>query len=276
MTGATAPGPLRVALLLVSFYGVSAAISWSGASADLGGTSWRLVRFQGGDGTTLAPDDPAKYTIELGAEGQVSVRIDCNRGTATWRSEGPNQIELGPLALTRAVCPPAPLSDRLVEDWPSVRTYALREGHLFLSLAADGGHYELEPAGGAAAEGATAGAAGEPLEGTYWKLTHLGDAPVTVGFGQREPHLVLDAQARRFGGSGTCNQLAGSYELDGDHLTFGEMAGTLIACPQGMETEKAFLDALGRARAWKSVGRRLDLLDAAGEVVARFEARLVQ
>jgi hypothetical protein len=46
------------------------------------------------------------------------------------------------------MCPPAPLSDRLVEDWPSVRTCTLREGHLFQSLAADGGHYELLDATG--------------------------------------------------------------------------------------------------------------------------------
>jgi heat shock protein HslJ len=43
-----------------------------------------------------------------------------------------------------------------------------------------------------------------------------------------------------------------------------------------METEKAFLESLGQVKAWKSSGRRLELLDAAGKVVARFEARLVQ
>jgi hypothetical protein len=34
-----------------------------GAPTGLGGTSWRLVKFQGGDGLTLTPDDKAKYTI---------------------------------------------------------------------------------------------------------------------------------------------------------------------------------------------------------------------
>ena len=33
------------------------------APADLGGTSWRLVKFQSSDETILRPDDPAKYTI---------------------------------------------------------------------------------------------------------------------------------------------------------------------------------------------------------------------
>jgi heat shock protein HslJ len=63
-----------------------------------------------------------------------------------------------------------------------------------------------------------------------------------------------------------------SYDLRGDSLTFGPMAGTLMACPQGMETEKAFFESLGRVKHWKIVEQRLELLDAARKVLARFEA----
>jgi heat shock protein HslJ len=75
------------------------------ARAGLGGTSWRLVKFQGGDGLTLTPDDKAKYTIAFGTDGRLSARIDCNRGSGTWKSAGPPQLEFGPLALTRAMWP---------------------------------------------------------------------------------------------------------------------------------------------------------------------------
>jgi len=33
----------------------------------------------------------------------------CNRGRATWKSAGPNELQFGPFALTRAMCPPAGL-----------------------------------------------------------------------------------------------------------------------------------------------------------------------
>lgn len=117
-------------------------------SADLGGTSWQLVKFQGGDGQTLVPDDGAKYTLAFGKDGRVSVRLDCNRGGGTWQSAGPNQLRFGPLALTRAMCPNMSLHDRIARDWKFVRSYTLRGGHLFLSLTADGGIYEFEPLGG--------------------------------------------------------------------------------------------------------------------------------
>jgi len=111
----------------------------------LGGTSWQLVRFQGGDGAVLLPDDKAKYTIAFAADGAVNVRFDCNRGRGTWTSPGPNQLRFGPLALTRAMCPPGSLHDHIVRQWAFVRSYTMTGGHLFLSLMADGGSYELEP-----------------------------------------------------------------------------------------------------------------------------------
>ena len=48
------------------------------------------------DDKTLTPDDKAKYTITFGNDGRVSARIDCNRGTGTWKSSGPNQLQFGP------------------------------------------------------------------------------------------------------------------------------------------------------------------------------------
>jgi para-nitrobenzyl esterase len=47
------------------------------------------------------------------------------------------------------MCPPAPLNDRIARDWEYVRSYVMRDGHLFIALMADGGIYEFEPASGA-------------------------------------------------------------------------------------------------------------------------------
>jgi para-nitrobenzyl esterase len=117
------------------------------AAGGLGGTSWQLVKFQSSDEKTLTPDDKAKYTIAFETDGRVSARIDCNFGPGTWKSSGPNQLQFGPLALTRAMCPPGSLHDRIAKDWEFVRSYTIKDDHLFLSLMADGGIYEFEPIG---------------------------------------------------------------------------------------------------------------------------------
>ena len=114
------------------------------------------------------------------------------------------------------------------------------------------------------------------LENTYWKLTRLGDAAVLVGERQREPHLILRPGERRVGGFGGCNRLVGGYRLDGDALSFGQMAGTLMVCPDDVFVrERAFLDALGRTTRWTIIGTHLELFDTHGALLARFEQRLL-
>lgn len=78
-------------------------------------------------------------------------------------------------------------------------------------------------------------------------------------------------------GSGGCNKFTGGYAIDGDRLTLSQIGATMMACIDGMETEAAFLKALGRVSAWRVsawrvTGQHLDLSDAAGVAVARFEA----
>jgi para-nitrobenzyl esterase len=104
------------------------------------------VRFQGSDDNEVAPKRRDLYTIAFGAGGSLNVRFDCNRGRGTWKSPEASQLEFGPLALTRAMCPSQSLHDLMVRQWPFVRSYLVRQGHLFISLQADGGTFEFEPA----------------------------------------------------------------------------------------------------------------------------------
>jgi len=135
------------ALLLISVFMLGCAQSGRpGPAPALGGTTWQLVRFQGSDDNEVAPERRDLYTIAFGAGGSLNVRFDCNRGRGTWKSPEASQLEFGPLALTRAMCPSQSLHDLMVRQWPFVRSYLVRQGHLFISLQADGGTFEFEPA----------------------------------------------------------------------------------------------------------------------------------
>jgi para-nitrobenzyl esterase len=116
------------------------------APGPLAGTSWQLVQFQSSDGKTLTPDDRAKYAVTLGADGRVSVRADCNRGSGTWSSPEANVLAFGAIASTRAMCPEGSMSDRLLRDFQYMTSYLIKDGKLHISLMADGGIYEFEPA----------------------------------------------------------------------------------------------------------------------------------
>ena len=114
--------------------------------------------------------------------------------------------------------------------------------------------------------------ADSPLRGTYWKLVRLGDSPVPAAEKQLEPHLIFAANEPRVSGSGGCNRVAGAFQLDGDKLRLGRMAGTMMACPSGMDVEQRFLQSLEKVERWRIRGSHLEMLDGAGAVVARFEA----
>lgn len=118
----------------------------------LAGSEWRLVEFRSMDDAigTIRPDDPSLYTMRLDGDGSVSMALDCNRATGTWSAEpsgdgSSGRFEFGPLAATRALCPPPRLDERITADAEFVRSYLLKEGRLYLALMADAGIYAWEP-----------------------------------------------------------------------------------------------------------------------------------
>lgn len=124
----------------------------AGAASALAGTQWRLMEIQSMDDTQgrTKPSDPSMYTMRLNGDGSVTLRLNCNRATGTWRAEpgadaSSGLFEFSPLAVTRALCPPPSLDERIASQAQYVRSYLLKDGRLYLSLMADGGIYAWEP-----------------------------------------------------------------------------------------------------------------------------------
>ena len=113
--------------------------------------------------------------------------------------------------------------------------------------------------------------ADESLRDTYWKLVEVAGDPVATPEGQREAHMVLASEGSAVQGHAGCNRFSGSYESEDSQLSFGPLAATMMACLEGMDTEKAFLAALDRADRYEIKGETMTLYGD-DEVVARFEA----
>ncbi len=118
----------------------------------LAGTKWRLVSFQSMDDAigTVYPDDPSRYTMHLAADGTVAMRLNCNRAHGKWSAEPAGdgtsgRFAFGPLAMTRAICPPPSMDEQIAAQAGYIRGYLLKNGRLYLSLMADGGIYAWAP-----------------------------------------------------------------------------------------------------------------------------------
>lgn len=110
------------------------------------------------------------------------------------------------------------------------------------------------------------------LENTYWKLVELRGEPVVVLPNHREAHLVLVPAEHTVRGSGGCNQLKGSYETEGDRLSFNLLATTRKMCAGILiKQEQTFLEALKNATHYRIDGETMGLF-AGGRLLVRFEA----
>jgi heat shock protein HslJ len=123
----------------------------TGPGRPLAGTDWYLVEFQSMDDAqgTTRPDDPSLYTMHLNADGTVNMRLNCNRANGTWTIESSadpsnGRFGFGPLAATRALCPPPSMDEMVAAQAEYVRGYMLEGSRLYLSLMADGGIFVWE------------------------------------------------------------------------------------------------------------------------------------
>lgn len=111
----------------------------------------------------------------------------------------------------------------------------------------------------------------EPLINTYWKLEELDGETVTTPEDQREAHMVLVEEESSIRGNAGCNNFFGTYQVEGDSLSFSRVGATMMACLEGMDTEAGFLAALGTTDRYEISGAMLSLYEG-DKLLAKFEA----
>lgn len=116
-------------------------------ASSLARTKWQLVQFQSMDDTigTIKPRDPTVYTMELMADGQLAMRLDCNRATGRWEAQAASpmdgQIRFIQPAMTRAMCLGPSMDDRIARDLEFITSYKLVGDTLNLALKMHSGIY---------------------------------------------------------------------------------------------------------------------------------------
>ncbi len=89
--------------------------------------------------------NPERYTIQFSDDGKLQAQFDCNRGGGTYQIDG-GKLTFGPLLSTRVGCPPNSLDSQFMEDLQEVESFSVRDGQLFLELAAEAGAMRFRPA----------------------------------------------------------------------------------------------------------------------------------
>ena len=113
------------------------------------------------------------------------------------------------------------------------------------------------------------------LTNTYWRIDRLDGKPVERVEDRREPHLILRREAidLTYGATVGCNQMGGTFSLDGEKIHFRPGASTLMACTPALDAaEKLLGEVLAKTARWRINGSTLELFDSSGKSIGLFEA----
>lgn len=110
-----------------------------------------------------------------------------------------------------------------------------------------------------------------------WVLATLAGEQAPPGAGGKPVDLQMNAADSTASGFSGCNRYSGSFSskghsVHGTPIKFGPLAGTLMACADGGELERAYLQMLSEVDAYRMQGQMLELLSG-GDVAATFKPR---
>ena len=107
---------------------------------------------------------------------------------------------------------------------------------------------------------------GDPLEGSSWQLAAYAGKDVVPG-----TNVTIGFEDGLASGEAGCNGYGGAYVVDGEEITFRDVASTLMLCtaPEGvMEQEAEFLGSLNQVERYELADGQLQLFRSDGEALA--------
>jgi heat shock protein HslJ len=238
---------------------------------ELSGTTWHLVSYRNESGAGQPVIEGADLTaIFNDTTGELSGSAGCNHYIALYRVDG-NALQISDLAWTEMYCtdPPGVMlqETEYLSALESAATFDFAANQL--SLNDNEGEVVL------IFEAGEDPALAVDLTGTAWHLVSL-----ATGHGEARPVLEGTRITAVFGdggsldGSAGCNRYATNYTQEGEAITVGPIASTMMYCndPVGsMQQESAYLTALESAATIEQEGGQLVMKNAAGKAILIYE-----
>lgn len=217
---------------------------------------WVLVAY-GDAGNPTVVEEGTKITATFSSfEPTVSGSGGCNNYFATYSSTDDGAMTIqGPIGATMMACETGGAQEiAYFQALETVTNWAINEE----------GRLELTYNTGQPYEEKLVYALGEvPLTGTTWRLVNYGDPDNLIAL---EAGTAVTAvftpetdTTGTVGGNATCNNYNTGYALDGNNISFGPVAGTMMICPVGADQEAAYLAALGSAQTYEIAGANMQI-----------------
>lgn len=115
--------------------------SGSETPPSLAESSWVLAEISAGQAADAQSEavEEGLYTLLFRADGSAAMRFDCNRGFGRWQvvedgGAGQGSIAITDMGVTKALCPPTSISDRVIADFAAFDRFRIAGERLELKI----------------------------------------------------------------------------------------------------------------------------------------------
>ena len=218
---------------------------------------WVLVGYGDAANPTVVEEGTLVTIVFSSIEEQVNGSGGCNNYFTGYTADDDGNLTInGPIGSTMMACETGIMDQEIayLSALETVSGYALTEE----------GRLELTYSSGQPYEEKLVYTPGEtPLTFTTWRLVSYGDPDdlksVEEGTAITAVFSPENDTSGTVGGNATCNNYTTNYTLDGDQISFGLVAGTMMMCPIGADQELAYLAALDSSQTYEIIGPNLQI-----------------
>lgn len=217
---------------------------------------WVLVAYGDALSPTIVEEGLVITAIFNSSDGQMGGEGGCNSYSTSYEATDDGALNIdGPIAATAMAC---------LEGMEAEQAYFAALETVSAWAINVNGHLELTYSSGQPYEERLIFAPRQTaLEGTTWRLVNFGDpadlTDLEEGTSITAVFLPDTDTSGTVSGNATCNNYNGGYTLDGNSITFGPIAGTMMMCPIGADQEAAYLAALQSAQTYEIIGPNMQI-----------------
>jgi len=245
-----------ISLLVVALFLSACGGKGSANQPALNGTHWVLEQINGSP--VIENTLPS---LSFQGDKEVGGNASCNRFNGSYEIKD-GALTFSPLATTMMACPdPAGLMEQeaaYLKALEAAASYRVEDGKLLVSDASGKVVLVFAPQD-------------MSLEGKIWNLNAFNDGTNLVSV-LLDTAIHVEFKDGNVSGSSGCNTYSGAFQQDGQKLSFGTLASTLMACADEgvMKQETAYLNALAKVTHYSIEGNKLTLYDANNLIIAEF------
>jgi heat shock protein HslJ len=235
--------------------------SQPGGGGDLTGKVWALTELMG-----KPPGAGTGISAQFSSDSKVSGSAGCNRYSGTYTVSGNSITISSSMATTMMMCEDSVMQQEnaYLKALGEAKTYEVKGDQLTL-------------AGTDKTSLAIYKAQSQDLSGTSWEVTGYNNGKQAVIGTLAGTTLTADfGKDGNLSGNAGCNTYSGAYKVNGDQITIGPLASTMMACsePEGvMEQEAQYLAALQSAATYQIEGNVMQLRTKDDALAAMFNRK---